>query len=384
VVKEIQYNKFYKLLLNDYNEKGLSKETFNNHIQRLKEKGIIKMVKKIPFNGIGLGETYISLTPNTIFKKSLGYFELDYSDIKRLSKDNKREQLKNIGEMQERRKLLLFLLLQVSLGYTSYKEKGLITKTELGDIMTLDLPTTEPIVLSSTNPEESFLSEVLDSVPKGSSIFQGCFDSKRFKKPEADDIIQIIEEKYVSYIPLEKSYIGLGGEIIYKIADKNLEDFLSHCSFILRLFIDIICEYYLVLGKRPLPSDFKWIKYILGEERANGIITRIGKNRTEKKSLEDIYIESRGYDKLIKNKHLLSRILLTGKERRPELFNKKRMKNILSKELFKEGILYLEINKVKEISAELRRNDKYNFILDEIKSLINPPFAKKWLKPIFK
>jgi hypothetical protein len=143
-----------------------------------------------------------------------------------------------------------------------------------------------------------------------------------------------------------------------------------------------------LFNKQGEPDERKWFYDILGDETANTFFQQIEENQAEKKTIRDLYIEFYQYDKQFPNyednKKFVKQVIQSCLKLDKDFFTKRKLESrLLSKSnnnsLVSQLIMDSEnINQRQEKFGQLK--DKYPFIFNEIKNIVNPPFSRKWFK----
>jgi hypothetical protein len=389
IIKTIENSEEGKCSFNEVKkELGTTARTLTKHLNILEARNIIERDKiEIPWSR---KKRYIRLTQNTkIKRKYYGSFKLDYRNVKGLCKD-KKYQIDKDRQKYRRMKLVLFLLFALASGYTGYKnlskEGGVVIKGgdyQEGNTTNYNATATTRTV-SAIDPEPGFSPNDLERSDYQLSIIQTGMRLNRFEKDETDEIMSEIA-KYKE-VKLERFLHN--GKIRYKIVDEALKEFLIYCCNIITTLIQVMRAYFFLFNKQGEPDERQWFYDIVGDETANAFFRQIEDNKAEKKIIRDLYIEFYQYDKRFPNdkdnRKFVNRVIQCCLKLDEDFFTKKKLENrLLSKFNHNSLVAQLimdsvDINQKQEELEQLK--DKYPFIFDELKNIVNPPFSHKWFK----
>ena len=393
IIKAIETSEEWKYSFNELKkELDTTSRTLTKHLNILEARNIIER-DKIE-NPWSRKKRYIRLTQNTkIKRKYYGTFRLDYSNVKGLCKD-KRDMMEKDRQKHRRMKLVLFLLFALAFGYIGYKnsskEGGVVIKgveQEDGKATNFTIATTTNRTVSAIDPEPGFSPNDLERRDYQLSIIQTIMRSNRFEKDETDEIINEIA-KY-NDIKLERFLYN--GKIRYKIVDKTLKEFLSYCCNIITTLVQVMRAYFFLFNKQGEPDERQWFYDIIGDETANTFFQLIEENKAEKKTIRDLYIEFHQYDKQFPNdkdnKKFVNQVIKGCLKLDKDFFTKKKLENRLLDKSNPNSLVAQLIIDNKDINNRQKEfeqlKDKYPFIFDEIKNIVNPPFSQKWFKLFF-
>jgi hypothetical protein len=218
-------------------------------------------------------------------------------------------------------------------------------------------------------------------------IIQTSMRLNRFEKDETDEIMNEIAK----YKEIELERFLYNGKIRYKIVDKTLKEFLIYCCNIITTLVQVMRAYFFLFNKQGEPDERQWFYDILGDETANAFFQQIEENQAEKKTIRDLYIEFHQYDKQFPNdkdnRKFVNQVIQSCLKLDKDFFTKKKLENRLLSKFNKNSLIAQliinseNINKRQEEFEKLK--DKYPFIFDEIKDIVNPPFSQKWFKLFF-
>ena len=99
-----------------------------------------------------------------------------------------------------------------------------------------------------------------------------------------------------------------GKEERYDIEDDVLKELLVWCYNILMAFASMMNQYWFILSKKPKPEESQWFSFIVGEDTTTNLFLKIDKNRIEKKTIRELYIEYHFKDRVL-DKEIIDRDL---------------------------------------------------------------------------
>ena len=238
--------------------------------------------------------------------------------------------------------------------------------------------------VSAIDPEPGFSPNDLERRDYQLSIIQTSMRLNRFEKDETDEIMNEIAK----YNEIELERFLYNGKIRYKIVDKTLKEFLIYCCNIITTLVQVMRAYFFLFNKQGEPDERQWFYDIVGDETANAFFQQIEENQAEKKTIRDLYIEFHQYDKQFPNdkdnRKFVNQVIQSCLKLDKDFFTKKKLENrLLSKSNHNSLVAQLimdseDINQRQEEFEQLK--EKYPFIFDEIKNIVNPPFSQKWFK----
>ena len=386
IIKSIETSEEGKYSFNELKKEfSTSPRTLTKHLNILEARNIIERDKiDVPWSR---KKRYIWLTQNTkIKRKYYGSFRLDYRNVKGLCKD-KKDMIEKDRQKYRRMKLVLFLLFALASGYIGYKNSskgGVVIKGgyyQEGKA-TNSIATTRTV--SAIDPEPGFSPNDLERRDYQLSIIQNSMRLNRFEKDETDEIMNEIAK----YKEIELERFLYNGKIRYKIIDKTLKKFLIYCCNIITTLVQVMRAYFFLFNKQGETDERQWYYDILGDETAIVFFQQIEENQAEKKTIRDLYIEFYQYDKQFPNdkdnRKSINQVIQSCLKLDKDFFTKKKLENrLLSKSNHNSLVAQLimdseDINQRQEEFEKLK--DKYPFIFDEIKNIVNPPFSQKWFK----
>ena len=316
----------------------------------------------------------IKYTPQAEMKRKYGFLTIDYSDKRGICKEWK-DKKENESKEKRRLKMILFLLLTMSYGYRSYE---IPSKPQKGMILVQD-PNGKQFGISIRSSEEGFSPKDLDKKDYFSA-FQDLLLWNRFTKEETKQIIDDFEED--ENIQIQR-IIGKNNdnEERFTLKDEVLKELLIWCGNILKNIVIIIEEYWFISSKKPNSREIQWYSFVVGYERALKFFQKIDQNRANKKTIEELYrdyklcsnyvVDPKYVENKIKEMKKKSNQILTRKVMQEELFNK----------VFKDkySSLNYSINSIQNNAKipNFIKEEKYLWILKDLKYLINPDFLSK-------
>jgi hypothetical protein len=317
----------------------------------------------------------IKYTPQAEIKRKHGFLTINYSGKRGICKEWK-EKKENESKEKRRLKMILFLLLAMSYGYRIYE---IPSKPQEGMILVRD-PNGKQFGTSIRSSEEGFSPKDLDE-KNYFSAFQDLLLWNRFTKEETKQIIDYFEEDDNIHI---QRIIGKNNENEERFAlkDEVLKELLIWCSNILKNIVVIIEEYWFISSKKPNSREIQWYSFVVGNERAIKFFQKIDQNRANKKTIEELYrdyklrsnyvVNPKYVENKIKEMKKKSNQILTRKVMQEELFNRA-FENKHSS--LKDSIKSIQNN---EKIQKLIKEEKYQWILKDLKYLINPDFLSKY------
>ncbi len=363
------YNKLYELVKEKFGIK--SKKTFDAHLRMLEKQKIIKK-KKLEQEG-RLKRTFISLHPNAIVRKRLGIFTIDYSDVKKLGKE-KRKDMEKESEEKRKEKLILFLLLAMAYDYFGHKD--IRRKPKPGDIAIPDPKIPNKFKNVSVYREKGFSPTDLIHNPN-STIIQTILQSHRFTKMEATDALKELQSVGIDIQTILSSDKKL---VRYDIKDDMLKKFLLHCMMILDQLIVRMQHYYWFSQKRKFKnsknSESNWYYMVFGEKVAINFFTKILDNNGKNKSDKDLWIEFYGLDKFLDNNPNLK---IPIENFLPTIPIKEKV-NELIQDQDRSIKKHLKFINTEEFPTIIEKKEQYPFLIDGIGKVIYPEFLRKQYK----
>lgn len=198
---------------------------------------------------------------------------------------------------------------------------------------------------------------------------------------------------------VNKSYVitkSLFNNFYYQIYDV-LKELLIWCFNILRKFVSMMIQYWFILDKKPKREEAQWFNFVVGEKAAIDLFTKIDKNRVEKKTIRELYIEYHFKNREL-DKEMIDRDLNTKKTYyldtyQIDIFTKKGMEDYIFTKSNQSITLH---NHCKLIAGDFKDSDndkkydeydkekyqklvntkKYQWIFEELLDIINPPFSR--------
>jgi len=329
----------------------------------------------------------IKYTPQAEIKRKYGFLTIDYSGKRGICKEWK-ESMKGKKIKERKKKTILFLLIAFAYGYTGYKPTS---EPQPGDIVIKD----DKGKLIDVSPyfKNGFSIEDLDREDFQLSAIHSILQLNKFTKSEIEEMLEELKKhKGVILRPV----IGSDGkEERYDIEDDVLKELLLWCCNILMNFASMMNQYWFILGKKPKPEESQWFSFIVGEDTTTNLFLKIDKNRIEKKTIRELYIEYHFKDTVL-DKEIIDRDL-KDKEAyfrdtyKLDIFTKKGMEEYIFKQSNQSIILHDHCNLIagnfeesdkkynkydKEKYQKLINTKKYQWIFEELLDIINPPFSR--------
>jgi hypothetical protein len=373
---ETQFNKLVKLL-------DKTPRTISKHLEFLTNKQkILQWQKNAPGK-----KGSIKFMNKAMIKKRYGLLTVDYKDKRGICKEWKRkneiEKTKNM-----KNKTILFLLIAFAYGYTGYK----LTSEPLpgGTAIRDNKGRFIDVFLYS---EKGFSIEDLDKEDfQFSAIHSILRLNNRFTKSEIREMFE--ELKKHKDIILKPAIGSDGKEVRYDIEDDVLKELLIWCFNILRNFVSMMIQYWFILGIKPKREEAQWFNFVVGEKAAIDLFTKIDKNRVEKKTIRELYIEYRFKDTILDKKmidrDLEDREAYYREKYHLDIFTQKGMEEYIFTQSNESIILNnhcnliagnfedpKKYNKYDEKYQKLINTKKYQWIMEELLNIINPPFSRR-------
>ena len=314
-----------------------------------------------------------------IKKRKYGLLTVDYSDRRGICKEWKRKnEIENTKEMKK--KTMLFLLIAFAYGYTGYKPTS---EPSPGDIAIPD--DKGRFIDVSLYSEKGFSIEDLDREDFQFSAIHNILRLKnRFTKLEIGEMFEELK-KYKDIIL--KPAFGSDGKVRYNIEDDVLEELLIWCFNILRSFVRMMIQYWFILDKKPKREEAQWFNFVVGEKAVIDLFTKIDKNRVEKKTTRELYIEyhfkGTDLDKEMIDRSLKNMEAYYQDKYHLHIFTQKGMEKYIFTQSNESITLHNHCTLIasdKEKYQELIKEEKYQWIFEELADLINPPFSRNKYK----
>jgi DNA-binding transcriptional ArsR family regulator len=384
---EIQFNTLVVLL-------NKSSRTISKHLKFLEYKEIIIRKKGEPGK-----KGSIQFTPSARTKRELGILTIDYTGERGKSGICKewRENFEINNIIERKKKIILFLLTGSAYGYTDYSYKVTSESRLTGG-------TTIKDVNVSISSARGFSTEDLDRVDRNDSELFHRITSpilrilrlNRFTKSAIEAMLKELKKKGIitfrevignngkkeRNITLKK-VMGKDSKLRYDIEDEVLKELLILCFKIMTALLSLMFQYWFILGKYPLSKDeAQWYTFIVGEEAAADLFLKIKEDRAtkKKKTIKELFAE---YHFKNRRKKILDRYLKPLEAHYPNIFTKKGMEDYIFNQSKESIVLHKYCNLIasdKEKYQELVKEEKYQWIFEELVKIVNPPFSRNKYK----
>ena len=191
--------------------------------------------------------------------------------------------------IERKKKIILFLLIGSAYGYTDYGYK-VTSESRLNGVTAIKEVNVSAIkeVNVSISSGEGFSTEDLDRVDrKNPELFHRMTSPilrilrlNRFSKSEIEAILEELEKKGIitfrkvignnkknGGIITFRKVMGKDAKLRYDIEDEVLKELLILCFNIITTLLNMMFQYWFILGKYPLSKDeAQWYTFIVGEE----------------------------------------------------------------------------------------------------------------------
>ena len=319
---------------------------------------------------------------------------VDYNGKRGICKEWK-ENFEITKTKKRKKKTILFLLIASAYGYTGYKPTleptpgGTAIKDDKGRFIDVSLYSKKGFSIEDLDREDFQFSAIHNILRL----------DNRFTKSEIGEMLE--ELKKHDDIILRPAIGSDGKEVRYDIEDDVLKELLIWCFNILRSYVSMMNQYWFILGKKPKPEEAQWLNFVVGEKAALDIFTTSDKNRVEKKTTRELYIEYH-----FKNTDLDWEMVVRDLKQKQEYYLDKYHLDIFTKKGMEEYIFTQSNqsitlhNHCKLIAGDFKESDndrkydkydkkkyqklvntkKYQWIFEELLDIINPPFPRSKYK----
>lgn len=338
-----------------------SRTTLSHHLEFLANKKIIIWIRNPRIRKGSI--RYISTAEK---QRRYGLLRVDYSNKRGICKEWKKQNQINVNKERENKKIL-YLLLSASYGSLDFKTS---TIPKPGDVVIKDSKGISKTV--SISKEEGFSPSDLYKKESQFSLMRDYFNFDHFYKNEIKQIIKEINQD----IPLRK-ILGKNGKVIrYDIEDDTLKNLLILCTNILKDYILLMQQFWLVTNTLPT-KERNWFSLIVGSDKVAELFAEIEENKRSKRSIKDLYIEV-FYDDI--DRDLANKIIKEKEESNPNYFTKNELKKRMFNSSSADFISYIKrdchtIETDKNIQ-KLIANKKYEWIIEKLPEIINPEFSR--------
>jgi hypothetical protein len=341
----------------------------------------------------------IKYTTLAEIKRRYGFLTIDYSGKRGICRDwKKNENVKEIEERKRKKKTILFLIIAIAYGYTGYK----ITSEPIpGSILIKDEK--GKLVDVSVYSEKGFSIEDFDREDFQLSAIHNILRINRFTRSEIGEMLEDLKKNKDIIL---RSTIGTNGkEERYYIEDDGLKELFIWCYNILKNFVNMMKQYWYILGKKPKPEETEWFSFIVGENVAVDVFTKIEDNKAskKKKTIRELFAEYhfKALDldkKMVDIERVLEETEAFYRDKyHIDIFTKKGMEEYIFKHSRESITLH---NHCKLIAGEFKESDndkkyhkydrmkyqklvntkKYQWVFEELADLVNPPFSRSKYK----
>jgi DNA-binding HxlR family transcriptional regulator len=321
-------------------------------------------------------------------------FEFDWNIFTGIKDVKLKKLTKEEREKERKKKLILFLLITASHGYTGYRRS---LEFKAGNLLVLDSKGKPAGVTTYNEPGFSAKDLDVDDEFAHLSLGSNFLVLNRFNRDKIEDIIAELSKKD-TYLKLREISSSDGKETRFDIPDETLKSFLNSCTTIIKYMLNMLRQKWFILLIKPQREEFEWFEFMIGEENAKVFFSNIEENKRQRRTIRERYIKFDPFNKIfgkeivdktiesIKNlqyqiekglegekliKHLEA--VNQGKFKLPDSYLEKSIKNNIRS---MEQIMKIDFKDINNKSEYTELKIKYPWIISQIRDIIVPDTIK--------